>query len=90
VSETPSPLEPERQKLLHRLRRLEGQVRGLQRMIEEDRPCHEVLTLLSGIRGALEGIGEIVLEEYLLECQSEMSRGEFDAKALVEAVRLLR
>ncbi|RIH87279.1 metal-sensitive transcriptional regulator [Calidithermus roseus] len=86
----PSPPEAERQKLLHRLRRLEGQVRGLQRMIEEGRPCHEVLTLLAGVRGALEGIGEIVLEEYLLECQAEMSRGEIDTKAILDAVRLLR
>jgi DNA-binding FrmR family transcriptional regulator len=67
----------ERQKLLHRLRRLEGQVRGLQRMIEEERSCHEVLTLLCGIRGAL-------------ECQAEMSRGEIDTKAILDAVRLLR
>ncbi|WP_018466965.1 metal-sensitive transcriptional regulator [Calidithermus timidus] len=80
----------ERQKILHRLRRLEGQVRGLQRMVEEERSCHEVLTLLSGIRGALEGIGEVVLEEYLRECQTEMGRGEIETKAILDAVRLLR
>jgi hypothetical protein len=38
----------------------------------------------------LEGIGEIVLEEYLLECQAEMGRGEIDTKAILDAVRLLR
>lgn len=79
----------DRQRILHRLRRLEGQVRGLQRMIEEGRPCHEVLTLLAGVRGALEGIGEVVLEEYLAECQAEMDRGEVDIKAILKAVRLL-
>ncbi|MER3489138.1 MAG: hypothetical protein C4328_04420 [Meiothermus sp.] len=41
--------------MLNRLKRLEGQVRGLQKMVQEDRDCREILTLLSGVRRALEG-----------------------------------
>ncbi|HEU4740691.1 MAG TPA: metal-sensitive transcriptional regulator [Meiothermus sp.] len=77
----------EKQKVLNRLRRLEGQVRGLSKMVEEDRPCTEILTLLSGIRGALDGIGELVLENFLEECRSS---GQQDPKTVLEAVRLLR
>jgi DNA-binding FrmR family transcriptional regulator len=77
----------EKQKVLNRLRRLEGQVRGLSKMVEEDRPCTEILTLLAGIRGALDGIGELVLENFLEECRSS---GQQDPKTVLEAVRLLR
>ncbi|MER3481120.1 MAG: hypothetical protein C4327_11745 [Meiothermus sp.] len=77
----------EKHKVLNRLRRLEGQVRGLGKMVEEDRPCTEVLTLLAGIRGALDGIGELVLENFLEECRSS---GQQDPKTVLEAVRLLR
>ncbi|ADH64484.1 MAG: metal-sensitive transcriptional regulator [Deinococcota bacterium] len=77
----------EKQRVLNRLRRLEGQVRGLSKMVEEDRPCTEILTLLAGIRGALDGIGELVLENFLEECRSS---GQQDPKTVLEAVRLLR
>lgn len=77
----------EKQRVLTRLRRLEGQVRGLSKMVEEDRPCTEILTLLAGIRGALDGIGELVLENFLEECRSS---GQQDPKTVLEAVRLLR
>lgn len=75
----------EKQRVLNRLRRLEGQVRGLSKMVEEDRPCTEILTLLAGIRGALDGIGELVLENFLEECRSS---GQQDPKTVLEAVRL--
>ena len=48
----------EKTRIVNRLRRLEGQVRGLQRMVEEDRSCQEILTLLSGVRSALDATAE--------------------------------
>jgi DNA-binding FrmR family transcriptional regulator len=77
-------------KLLNRLRRVEGQVRGLQRMIEEERECHEILSLLSGVRSALDAAGDLVLETYLEKCRAELEAGEGDVKALVRAVKLAR
>lgn len=78
-------------RVLNRLRRLEGQVRGLHKMVEEDRPCREILTLLAGVRSALEATGDVVLETYLTECQAEMASGKGgDARAVIDAVRLLR
>ncbi len=75
-------------KILHRLRRLEGQVRGLQKMVEEDRECKEILTLLSGVRSALDSVGEEILEAYLARCQAGQNQPE--PAQLVEVVRLLR
>ena len=87
---TNSPVAREKPKVLNRLRRLEGQVRGLQKMIEDERPCKEVLTLLAGVRSALDGVGELILETYLEECQADFQDGKGKVQSVVEAVRLLR
>ena len=76
--------------VMNRLKRLEGQVRGLQKMVEEGRDCHAILTLLAGVRSALDATGEVIFETYLEECQANLAEGKGDSKAIVEAVRLLR
>jgi DNA-binding FrmR family transcriptional regulator len=53
---------------LTRLRRIEGQVRGLQRMIEEDRYCIDILTQIRSVIGALERVSSSVLERHLHHC----------------------
>ena len=86
-----SPVDREQKtKLINRLKRLEGQVRGLQRMVEEDRECKDILTLLSGVRSALNATGDLVLETYLEKCQADFAEAEGDAKALIQAVKLAR
>jgi len=53
---------------LHRLRRIEGQVRGLQKMIEEDRYCIDVLTQLRAVRAALSRVETEMLKAHLGHC----------------------
>lgn len=53
---------------LKRLRRIEGQVRGLQRMVEEDTYCVDVLTQISAATKALESVALLLLEEHLGHC----------------------
>lgn len=77
-------------KIINRLKRLEGQVRGLQKMVEEERDCHDILTLLSGIRSALNATGDIVLATYLDKCQTDLKKGKANIDDLVEAVKLAR
>jgi CsoR family transcriptional regulator, copper-sensing transcriptional repressor len=88
----PSRLDTTERKttILNRLKRLEGQVRGLQKMVDEERDCQEILTLLSGIRSALNATGDVILATYLEKCQHDLKRGRGDMKELVEAVRLAR
>jgi CsoR family transcriptional regulator, copper-sensing transcriptional repressor len=54
--------------LLHRLRRMEGQVRGVQRMVEQGRGCVPIVHQLSAIRSAAYSAGLLVLKEYAREC----------------------
>ena len=51
-----------------RLRRIEGQVRGLQRMVEEERYCIDVVTQLSAVRAALRRVEEEVLQDHIGHC----------------------
>ncbi|MGH9033398.1 MAG: metal-sensitive transcriptional regulator [Acidimicrobiia bacterium] len=72
----------------NRLRRIEGQVRGLQRMVEEDEYCVDVLTQIASVTKALEGVGLGLLDEHLRHCvreAAESSRSEGDVK-VAEAV----
>lgn len=54
--------------LVKRLKRIEGQVRGLQKMIEEERYCIDVLTQVSAVTAALDGVGLRVMEDHVRHC----------------------
>ena len=53
---------------LTRLRRIEGQVRGLQKMVEEDRYCADILTQISSVQEALRGVGRELMRNHLKHC----------------------
>jgi DNA-binding FrmR family transcriptional regulator len=56
--------------VLVRLRRIEGQVRGLQRMIEEQRSCEDIITQVIAVRAALDKVGILALRHHVDECVS--------------------
>ena len=60
---------------LARLRRIEGQVRGLHRMVEAERECAEVLTQLSSVQEALRAVGRELLRTHLKHCTSRTRQG---------------
>jgi len=64
----------EKQAHLNRLKRIEGQVRGLQRMVEEDTYCIDILTQVSAATKALETVALSLLDEHLRHCVSHAVR----------------
>jgi len=54
--------------LLNRLKRLEGQVRGVERMIENGRDCESIITQLGAVRSAIESVGALMLRNYMKIC----------------------
>lgn len=67
--------------LLGRLKRIEGQVRGLRRMIEEDKYCIDILTQLNSATAALKAVGVGLLDGHARHCLREsFEQGEGDAK----------
>lgn len=60
--------EPDKDAYLKRLRRVEGQVRGLQRMVDDDEYCIDVLTQISAVTRALQGVALGLLDDHLRHC----------------------
>ena len=81
-------------KVLARLRRIEGQVRGLEKMVEEDRYCIDVLTQVAAVKAALEGVSVNLLEDHMQHCVADaIKAGDGTAKVreVSEAIeRLVR
>ena len=70
-----------------RLRRIEGQVRGLQRMLEQQRSCEDIITQVIAVRAALDKVGILALQHHVDECVSSSPQ---DAKEkLQRAAELL-
>ena len=68
-----------------RLRRIEGQVRGLQKMVEEERYCADILTQVSSVHEALRGVARELLRNHLKHCASSAIRaGSEQADAMYE------
>lgn len=55
-------------KIVNRLSRIEGHVRGIKTMVQHDSPCPDVLLQIAAVRGALDKVARIVLDEHLTEC----------------------
>jgi DNA-binding FrmR family transcriptional regulator len=82
----------EKDDYLKRLRRIEGQVRGIQRMIDEDTYCIDVLTQISAATKALQSVGIGLLEEHVNHCVMEAAaEGDDDAarEKVAEATRAI-
>jgi CsoR family transcriptional regulator, copper-sensing transcriptional repressor len=62
-------VDPEtKERALARLKKIEGQVRGLQRMVEEERYCADVLTQIASVHEALRGVGKLMMGNHLRHC----------------------
>jgi len=74
--------------LITRLKRIEGQVRGLQKMLEEDRRCADILTQLSAVKGALNKTAEEIMKGYTKNCILEYEESG-NEKMLDELIQVL-
>ena len=61
-------MDEERKDVLLRLRRIEGQIRGLQRMVEEGVACADILTQVAAVTAAVKKVGTVVVKTYMEEC----------------------
>ena len=83
----------DKEALVKRLHRIEGQVRGLERMVEEDRYCIDVLTQISAVSTALESLALRILDDHVQHCVADaLASGDEEAaqeksRELLEAVQ---
>ncbi|GGP23198.1 metal-sensitive transcriptional regulator [Silvimonas iriomotensis] len=86
-------VQPDKKRLVSRLNRIEGQVRGIARMVDEDRYCVDILTQLGAIRAALDGVAMQLLENHANGCVAKAigaGKGEDAIAELMDVVRKLK
>ncbi len=79
-----------KQDILKRLNRIEGQVKGIHKMIDEDKNCGDILTQIAAVRAAINKVGSIVLEKHSLKCLENIVSSEDKEKALNELTRTIQ
>ncbi len=72
--------------LIKRLKRIEGQMRGVQKMVEDDRACEEILHQLSAVSEAVRSASMIVCEKYAIECMGTPSRRSKSRQAIAAMI----
>ena len=75
--------------LLKRLKRTEGQIRGIQKMIESNRECESVITQLAAVRSAVNGVAGLILSNYMKICfRGETAPDCVDVESLARAIAI--
>jgi len=79
----------EHPKVIARINRIEGQVRGLKKMVEEDRNCMQVLKQIAAASGALRSLGGVILEDHLKGCvATAMLNEENESELITEVIEI--
>ncbi len=82
-------MEDERNLIINRLRRIEGQVKGIQNMVEEEKSCSDILMQVNAVRSAVNNVGTLILENHLKNCLSEVKSEEEQDKLIKELSELI-
>ncbi|GMB08271.1 DNA-binding FrmR family transcriptional regulator [Thermolongibacillus altinsuensis] len=82
--------EKEKKELMNRLKRIEGQVRGIQKMIEDDRYCVDILIQMSAIQAALKKVGFQLLERHTNHCVREAIEAGTGDEAIKELMEVFK
>ena len=80
---------PQKDALIKRLHRIEGQVRGIERMLAEDRYCIDILTQIGAVSTALDSLGFQILDEHVNHCVAGALASGDEAEAQAKATELL-
>lgn len=82
--------DAEKKATINRLKRIEGQVRGIQNMIEEDRYCIDVLVQISAINAALKKVGFSVAERHMKHCVTHAVASKEGDQAIEELIEVMK
>lgn len=86
MAESDEKLEIPREVLVKRLRRIEGQIRGIEKMITEERDCVSLIVQLAAVRSGIEGVGALVLNNCMKLCFLKGDDAPTDIDSLTKAV----
>lgn len=84
------PSDAEKKAIVNRLKRIEGQVRGIERMVEEDRYCIDILIQISAIQAALKKVGFTISERHMKHCVAHAIKTGDGDKAIEELLDVMK
>lgn len=84
-----SSYSAQREDLMLRLRKIEGQVKGIHRMVEEDKYCVDILIQIAAVRAALKKVGSIIFEAHVRGCVRDAIVKQEDQKIIKELIDVL-
>lgn len=70
-------METAKNDIIKRLRRIEGQVKGIQKMIENEQQCNDILVQIAAVRAAINKVGGLILENYSKKCITTAAQNDF-------------
>lgn len=85
-----STVQPNKQQLLNRLKRIEGQVRGVHQMVENDRYCVDILHQISAIQSAVNKVSLALLEDHTQHCVAKAIKNNNGEEAISELMDVMR
>jgi DNA-binding FrmR family transcriptional regulator len=83
-------VQPNKQQLLNRLKRVEGQVRGVHQMVENDRYCVDILHQISAIQSAMNKVSLALLEDHTHHCVVKAIKGQDGEAAIKELMSVMK
>lgn len=90
MMEHPDQTQYRKQDLMTRLNRIEGQVKGIKRMVDEENSCVDLLTQIAAVRAAINKVGGLILDQYANDCiqrSFESESKDQEIKNLTESVQ---
>ena len=90
MSESDQEQEKIKKNVLSRMKRIEGQVRGIQGMIENGKECEDILVQVRAVRSALQSANKLILKRYMLRCHAEtVENGGNEKESLEKFIKVL-
>ncbi len=81
--------EISKEDILNRMKKIEGQVRGIQRMIEEEKFCGDIMIQISAIRSAINKVGGFIVDRYIRECLKESLKGGENSRDIDQVIEII-
>ena len=81
--------EVTKEDILNRMKKIEGQAKGIQKMIEEDKCCGDIMIQISAIRSAINRVGGFIMDRYIRECLRESLEDDKGDKRIEEVIETI-
>jgi len=81
--------EISKEDILNRMKKIEGQVKGIQKMIDEDKCCGDIMVQISAIRCAINKVGGLIMDRYIKECLKESLKDKNSDKSIEEIIETI-